>query len=180
LIDRGYDRAEIGWFSAGGMIVSMIAGSVLGGWLADRVGRRRFVAAALLFVVAAILGLAFSDVEMNGRRGPHLLVLLATTAFGIGLFTAASYALFMDITHPTVAATQFSAFMGATNGCESWASFAIGRIIAQVGYPAGMIAMSVASLVALPLLIGMRPAFDVDVQEQPTSLLRHGNVPVDG
>ncbi len=162
LIDRGYEKSEIGWFSAGPMIVSMIVGSIVGGWLADRIGRRRFVAVALLFIVAAILGLAISDVEMNGAGGPHLLVLLAAAAFGIGLFTAASYALFMDITHPAVAATQFSAFMGATNGCESWSSFAVGRIIANQGYPVGMIAMCVASLMSLPLLFGLRPVKDAE------------------
>ena len=155
LIDRGYEKAEIGWFSAGPMIGSMIAGSILGGWLADRCGRRRFVAVASVWIVTSILGLAFSDVNYDGGRGHHLLGLLACTAFGIGLFTAASYAMFMDITQPAVAATQFSAFMGATNGCESWSSFAVGRIIAGQGYPIGMIVMCLVSLAALPLLFGL-------------------------
>ncbi len=156
LIDRGYEKAEIGWFSAGPMISAMIAGSILGGWVADRVGRRRFVAIALVWIVTSILCLAVSDLKNDGGRGYQLLGLLACTAFGIGLFTAASYAMFMDITHPAIAATQFSAFMGATNGCESWSSFAVGRIIAGQGYPMGLVVMCLVSLAALPLLFGLR------------------------
>lgn len=156
LVDRGYSQDEIGLFSAGPMILLMIVGSLTGGWLADRLPRRAFVALALLAFVVPIVGLAMSDLWEEGRRGPHLLVGLSLTAFGIGVFTAASYALFMDLTRPAIAATQFSAFMGATNGCESWSSFAIGRIIGAVGYPAGLLTMCGASLAALPVLFWLR------------------------
>lgn len=156
LVDRGYSEKEIGLFSAGPMILLMIAGSLLGGRLADRFARRTFVALALLSFVLPIAGLALSDRLWSAQRGPHLLIGLALTALGIGIFTAASYALFMDLTRPTIAATQFSAFMGATNGCESWSSYTIGWIIAAAGYPVGMLVMCGVSLAALPLLLGMR------------------------
>ncbi len=58
LIDRGYTKLEVGWFSAGPMIASMIAGSLLGGSLADRLERRKFVALSLLFVSVMVAGLA--------------------------------------------------------------------------------------------------------------------------
>ncbi len=86
-----------------------------------------------------------------------LLSCLTMTALGIGAFTTASYALFMDISRPAIAATQFSAFMGATNGCESWSSFASGKLIASHGYPTSMLAMSLISLLAIPLLAWIRP-----------------------
>jgi MFS family permease len=158
LVDRGYLEAEIGWFSAGPMIGSMIAGSLVGGVLADRVGRRWFVAEALLYIVSCILVLAALDAYHEHTRGLHLLVTLAATAFGIGLFTAASYALFMDLTQPTIAATQFSAFMGSTNGCESWSSFVIGKVIVAAGYPTGMLVMCGVSLLSLLLLWWLQPA----------------------
>ena len=47
----------------------------------------------------------------------------------------------MDISSPVIAATQFSAFMGATNGCESWSSFASGKLIASFGYSVAMLSM---------------------------------------
>ncbi|MCA9123105.1 MAG: MFS transporter [Planctomycetaceae bacterium] len=154
LVDRGYDKAVIGWFSAGPMIIAMMVGSLVGGWLADRAGHRISVMSALVYITLSITGLAFSDLMLGA--GPHLLVLLAVTAFGIGLFTASSYALFMDITRPAITATEFSAFMGATNGCEPWSSYAIGALIKSQGYPFAMLAMCSASLVALPLLAKMK------------------------
>lgn len=154
LVDRGYDKTTIGWFSAGPMIAAMIAGSLVGGWLADRVGHRRCVAASLIYVAAAIAALAASDLALGS--GVHLMTLLAATAFGIGVFTASSYALFMDISHPVLAASQFSAFMGATNGCESWSNFTIGSLIKSQGYPVAMLVLCGASLVALPILASMK------------------------
>lgn len=146
LIDRGLKQETIGWFSLGPMIGAMIAGSLLGGWLADRFGHRRCVAGSLLYIIVAIAGVASAASESL------LLAGLAATAIGIGAFTASSYALFMDITRPTIAATQFSAFMGATNGCESWSTYISGRLIAAEGYPAAMLTMCGVSLVALPLV----------------------------
>lgn len=157
LVDRGYSKVEIGSFTAVPMIGLMVVGALIGGWLADRIPRRVCVSIALLSFVLPIAGLAASDAAMGGVRGPHLLAPLAVTALGIGLFTASSYALFMDLTRPGIAATQFSAFMGATNGCESWSSFAIGAIIAVSGYPTAMLCMCAVSLPALVLLWWMRP-----------------------
>lgn len=154
LVDRGYAKTTIGWFSAGPMIVAMIVGSLIGGWLADRIGHRRCVTTSLIYIAVSITGLAVSDLVLG--TGTHLLVLLAVTAFGIGVFTASSYALFMDITHPAIAATQFSAFMGATNGCESWSSFLIGVLIRSQSYAVAMLALCGISLAALPLLACMR------------------------
>ncbi len=156
LIDRGYSQAEIGWFSAGPMIVLMIAGSLFGGWLADKTGRKRLVAGALIWIVIVVSALAVSDRWAGEIRGPHLLACLAGAAFGIGVFTASSYALFMDLTDPALGASQFSAFMGSTNGCESWSTYVIGQVIAAYGYAAGMLLMSLVSLAAIPLLLGMR------------------------
>ncbi len=152
LVDRGFEQKAIGAFAAGPMILSMVFGAVLGGWLADRWGRRRFVAASLLFIAGSIAAVALCDAQDAGPRNPRLMPLLTATALGIGMFTSSSYALFMDITAPAIAATQFSAFMGATNGCESWSVAAIGVIIEAYGYPRAMLVMCGASLLALPIL----------------------------
>jgi MFS family permease len=159
LIDREYAREEIGWFTAGPMIGATLVGAVLGGALADRLPRRRIVVIALVFIAASVTLLAFADWRMNGARGPHLLGLLSVTALGIGVYIAASHACLMDATDPAVAATQFSAFMGATNGCESWSTYVMGRIAESRGYPLAFVCLSAASLLALPALLRMnRPS----------------------
>ncbi|MEQ9409113.1 MAG: MFS transporter [Fuerstiella sp.] len=152
LIDRNYTSDEIGWFTAVIMIGAMIAGSVLGGHLADRFRRRYFVAGALVFIVISLTLLAGSDYLANEQRGNHLLVCIAMTALGIGVFTVALYALLMDLTTRSTAATQFSAFMGATNGCESWSTYTMGQVVAARGYGTGILVLCGVSLAALPLL----------------------------
>jgi hypothetical protein len=75
--------------------------------------------------------------------------LLAILYIYVGLFTAASYALFMDITDPRIGATQSSPFVGATDGCESWSSFAVGRLIFGYNYADVFLITSVLSLTSL-------------------------------
>ena len=106
--------------------------------------------------VAVIVALAAAD--LGGGRHPLVLMALLTAMYVfIGLFTAASYALFMDLTDPRLAGTQFSTFMAATNGCESWSALAGGRIAGSAGYPAAFLVMSVVSLLSLGLLGALRP-----------------------
>lgn len=53
------------------------------------------------------------DVQISvGAAGG--LVVIGCIAFGIGVCAVAAYAAFMDLTTPSVAATQFRAFMGAS------------------------------------------------------------------
>ncbi len=156
LVDRGFEQASIGWFSAGPMIGAMIVGSLLGGWLTDRLGPRRCVSFAMIAMAGTIGGLALTDYSLDSAPQLALLTWLVLTAFGIGVFTASSYALLMNISRPAIAATQFSTFMGATNGCESWSSYTSGWIIQRFGYAEAMLVMCAASLLALPLLGALR------------------------
>ncbi|MDA0588452.1 MAG: MFS transporter [Planctomycetota bacterium] len=152
LIDRGFTEAEVGSFAALPMIGLMVAGSLAGGFLSDRFGRRRFVAVSLVLICLAVSALAGVDYAFDQKGNSGLLVCLSFAAFGIGLFTAASYAMFMDITHPAVAATQFSAFMGLTNGCESWSTWTAGLMISEHGYSVALLVLCGASMLSLSLL----------------------------
>jgi len=152
LLDRGLTSEHVGTFFALPVIVGMTGGSLLGGILSDKLGRRRAVALFLALLAVDILMLVGADVWSNGRATHLLTALLAILYFCIGLFTASSYALFMDITHPALGATQFSAYMGATNACESWAAFVVGGLIANWSYPVAFTAMAAVSLLALPVL----------------------------
>ena len=173
LIDRGFSKAAVGWFNLGPMIATMIAGAVLGGWLTDRIGARRCVGGAMIYIALTISGLGLTDrfivhdpLAENVVHW-HLLVWLAATSLGIGAFTSSSYALFMNITHPAIAATQFSAFMGATNGCESWSSYVAGKIITEYSYSTALLLMSALSLIGLPLLAALKMNLVIDPVRMP-------------
>ena len=155
LIDRGVPSETVGVFFGLFVVGAMLVGGLIGGASSDRWGRLTSAAASLTGFVAAIVLLAFVDLG-GASDGPGLIALLTTMYFFVGFFTAVSYALFMDLTDPRLGATQFSAFMAATNACESWSAFTSGRIVASQGYPAAFFAMSAVSLLALPLLRLMR------------------------
>jgi hypothetical protein len=72
--------------------------------------------------------------------------------FFTGMFTAASYALFMDITEPRLGATQFSTYMAATNGCEAWVVYSTGILAASYNYGVAFFIMCAISLVSLLVL----------------------------
>lgn len=156
LLDRGFDKSEIGWFTAFPMIGTMIVGSLVGGRVADRLHRRKAVIAAILWIVGSVSLLAACDFATGFAGSRLLLLFLVATAFGIGFFTASSYALFMDLTRPQIAGTQFSAFMGATNGCEVWSVVVFGQIVAAWSYPTAMLALCTASLASIGLVAVMR------------------------
>ncbi|HPF38807.1 MAG TPA: MFS transporter [Phycisphaerae bacterium] len=156
LTSAGVSREAIGAFQLQYSIGLMLAGSLLGGWLSDRLGKRRVVLVANAGLVIAGLFVAMTATTTTGERYAEFCTALGALYFVIGLFTASSYALFMDLTDPRLGGTQFSAMMGATNLCESWAAFAGGALAVKWGHPAMFAAMSGASLVGLPILLAMR------------------------
>jgi MFS family permease len=152
MVDRGFGKQTIASFTAGPMIGSMVIGSILGGWWTDRAGPGRLARNALVTIAGLISVLAFYDRATDGVVGWPLFAMLILIGLAIGVFTAASYALFMNLTKPGIAATQFSTFMGAVNGCESWSIFVLGRLVAARGYDLGLLAMCAISLFAIPIL----------------------------
>ncbi len=138
-------------------VLAMAAGGVAGGWLTDRLGPRRGTVLAGLFLGAATLATS-AALGLGLADGAQALVPWLTAAYvAIGWFTAASYALFMSWTDERLGATQFSAYMGATNLCEAWAAAAAGRMIPRLGHATTFGALSGIGLLALALTALARP-----------------------
>jgi MFS family permease len=147
LVSQGASDAAVGTFLAGPAVLGLGLGALAGGALADRLGRRRVVAAGGLATAAATASLALA------APGACTWLALGAVYLGAGLLTASSYALLMDLTDPRLGSTQFSAYMGATNLCEAWSSALGGRLAASRGWPAAFAAAAALGLVALPLLV---------------------------
>lgn len=155
LIDRGISKETVGFFFTLPVVIGTMVGGLIGGRVSDRIGRTRAVGIFLVGFVLTVLLLAAGDY----LRASHLVLLgsLSAMYIFIGLFTAASYALFMDLTDRRVGGTQFSTYMSATNGCESWSGWAGGNIQARAGYGVTFLTMSLVSLLSLPLLRWLAP-----------------------
>ena len=109
-----------------------------GGWLSDRFGRRRMLALYIAAMSVPTLLLAWQmqgagwihpiDPTAAGHRlpTPQLVMQFWTAALTYAFFNGLMYgtrtALFMDVTVPRVAATQFTAYMAMLNFVISYSA----------------------------------------------------------
>jgi MFS transporter, PAT family, beta-lactamase induction signal transducer AmpG len=150
LVDQGLAPGQVGHFFTGAL-VAMIAGALAGGWAADRFGNTRAIRG---FVVFAVLVILMTSIAAWTAEQGHPVVIAGMLGVFLcaGLLTASAYALFMQLTDPKLGATQFSAYMGAINGCEAWAGFTAGQLAERLDYPVAFVTVAMVSLLALPLL----------------------------
>ncbi|HET7904893.1 MAG TPA: MFS transporter, partial [Candidatus Eisenbacteria bacterium] len=171
-VEIGLSDRQIGTL---GLLSTLLSGGfcVLGGHLSDRFGRRRtlaiFIAATALPTLALALVLNHHgwvmpvDPTAAGRPvAPGGLVLwfwLLVLAYAVtqGLMYGVGTAIFMDVTTPAVAATQFTAYMALTNAVFAYSSTWQGHAIDAWGYPATLGVDAAFGMVSLLVLRFMGP-----------------------
>jgi len=153
-------RESVGVFFALPVVVAMGLGALMGGAAADRLGHGRAVAFLTAGLALDVIALAFVLMIIGGQHHHVLLSLLAVMYVLYGAFAASSCAMFMDISDPSLGATQFSTFMGATNFCEVWATYAVGSAVVRSGYGAAFVLFAVVSLLSIPLIPRTRRNID--------------------
>lgn len=166
-VELGMDNTSIGWLSLWSTILSA-GGCVLGGLLSDRLGRRRMLAVYIAGTALPTLYLA----NVLGRHGwtmpvdptatdhplaPAVLISafwVATLVYSVfnGLMYGTRTALFMDVTTPAVAATQFTAYMAMLNLVISYSATWQGWAVERWGYPKTLVCDSLAGLACILLL----------------------------
>lgn len=157
LLARGLSQEWIGWMQAVPNVIAMLLGGLAGGWWADRSSHRSGVLAGMGVFVSGVLPLGALLQSSTEVSAAVWLSLFAWQAFGVGMFTAASYALLMDLARPPLSATRFSLFMAGTNGCESWAASVAGRTIPRAGPLAVLGGLCGVSLLCGGLLLACLP-----------------------
>jgi len=164
LIDHGAGQDAVGLFFAAPAVICMALGAMAGGRIGDQFGRTAAVVGFLLGI--ALLTISTAIVLAFVSSYHPLFAALGVLYVLIGGFTASSYALFMDLTDPRLGATQFSAFMGATNLCEAWSSLAVGWLIVLVDYPWALCSMVLPTILAATLVPQINRQFVADDEDE--------------
>jgi len=166
-VELGMSDAQVGYLSAASTALNAL-GCVGGGWLSDKLGRRKALALYIVLLGLPNLVLAVAmyrhgsimpvDPRDPNRPTPATSLLLvfwgATLVFAVfnGLMYGARSALYMDISNPAVAATQFTAYMAMMNLVISYSAFWHGKAVVKWGYPTTLVLDSLFGLVSLALL----------------------------
>src|SRR5262245_43592041 len=172
-VELGLNDAQVATLNLWATIVSAL-GCVAGGWLSDRFGRRRMLALYLAATAIPTLILAATmqragwvmpvDPQAAGRPAPSAELVGIFWAMTIlyavpqGLMYGTRTALFMDITTPRVAATQFTAYMALLNFVIAYSARWQGWAVERWGYPKTLVVDSVLGMVCIALIPLMGPA----------------------
>lgn len=171
-VELGLNDTQVGWLNLWSSLISAVF-CVAGGWLSDRFGRRKTLAWTMGCTVLPTMVLAVAmtrfhwimPISPNALDRPIPAVALVMTfwitvlVYNVfqGLYYGVRTALFMDVTTPRVAATQFTAYMALMNMCISYSATWQGWMVERRGYPTTLWLDAAFGLVCLGCLPFMAP-----------------------
>jgi PAT family beta-lactamase induction signal transducer AmpG len=166
-VELGLPDDQVAWLNLWSTVIGA-AGCVVGGIISDRVDRRKALNVYILLMSVPVLVLAFilqregwitADANKTGLHNLALPFLVgafwvATLSYQFfnGLMYSTTNAIYMDVTNPAVAATQFTAYMAMANLAISYSSIWQGIGIESWGYPTTMVIDGFFGLAYLLLL----------------------------
>ena len=175
-VELGLNDSKVGQLNLWSTILGAL-GCIAGGWLSDRFGRRKTLATFLFLTAVPTVWLALAMLHApwihaippdapNRPIPPAGLVQtfwIACLVYSVfqGLYYGVQSALFMDITNPRVAATQFTAYMAMLNLVISYTAFWQGHAITRWGYPTTLgldAGLGMFGIALLPFLIVRKKA----------------------
>jgi PAT family beta-lactamase induction signal transducer AmpG len=172
-VEFGLNDTQVGALNLWSSVIAA-ACCVAGGWLSDRFGRRGTLAWTMAATAIPTLALAWSMKEygwlhalapdMPNRPVPAVAMVqmfwASVLVYNVfqGLYYGIRSALFMDVTTPRVAATQFTAYMALMNWAIAYSATWQGWAVEHWGYPLTLTADALFGLVCLACLPFMRPA----------------------
>ncbi|MCV2362717.1 MFS transporter [Paucibacter sp. DJ1R-11] len=164
-VELGLDDDQVAWMNLATSVLSGVA-MVVGGMLSDRIGRRLVLSVSVVLMSLPVLYLAFvlqqqgyvmpRAADSKQAVEPALVSALWVSVLAFNVFMGLMYgvrsALFMDVTNPKVAATQFTAYMALMNLSIAYTATWQGQAIESFGYPVTLLIDAVAGLSCLLLM----------------------------
>jgi PAT family beta-lactamase induction signal transducer AmpG len=170
-VELGMSDDEVALQSLWSTILSGVA-MVVGGMISDRLGKRPTLAVYIALMSLPVLYLMWvlqqaGYVMPRAPGGPaqpelirHLWIAVLTFSVAMGLMYGTRSAIFMDITNPRVAATQFTAYMAMMNLAIAFAATWQGIAVEAFGYPLTLLIDAVAGVLCLAFLPALKRRAD--------------------
>jgi PAT family beta-lactamase induction signal transducer AmpG len=152
-VDIGLSDNQIATLNVINTMMSAI-GCIFGGWMADKLGKRRMLMAYYSLTILPTLYLA---ITVSGESGIEALTItryyMASLPFYfiVGMHYGTSAAIFMGLTNPAVAATQFTGYMALRNLTIAYTNGWQGAAVQTWSY--GTVFYIDAALAVIPVLI---------------------------
>ncbi len=153
--DLGFSEAEISTLAFVDAFAGVI-GALVGGWLADRIGVRKAIGAAMGGISVFLMVWALSQ-----PYWPLFAWLIAWTLLFQGLvnaYNAGTLGLYMSVSNPRIGATHFSVYMAATNLTYAWTAPVGGLVADHYGFATLFGVAAVVQVLTIVLLVPIDPA----------------------
>ena len=141
-----------------------VCGALLGGFLADRMGRRKIITAG--YGGFAIVAIIFGVFSIHWENTTFASAYLVTSPFFRALGAVAIFSLFMHISWTKSAATMFTSYMAISNMSSTMGNKFAGYIKDWIPFDMIFILLGILSLVPLIFLIWINPDSMAKVKEQ--------------
>ena len=161
-VDYGLTETQISQVS---ILNSTLAGvgCVIGGIIADRVGVK--LTTGIFFALSALptmyLATQIASIGLTAIPITHFYGVIMSHGFLFGMGYGSRMAIFMGLTSPAVAATQFTAYMAISNLCVSITNYWQGTVAENFDYSVALYidsALIIAAVVLLPFIKNRQPA----------------------
>ena len=169
-VDYGLEDHQIAGLTIYNTVAAAI-GCAAGGWLGDRYGSKRTVAIAYALTALPTLLLAMQIAETGLQSVPMNLFYGIIVAHGLffGMAFGVRNAIFMGMTNPAVAATQFTAFMGMSNIAISTGNYWQGIVAESMGYSAVLYLDALFAVLVILVIPFLRDREDTPIMEPVTA-----------
>ena len=144
------------WITGGGYFFAL-GGSLLGGFLADIFSAKRTAGFATAALGVVWITFAFAEPQWTNRTA--MIAFAFSEQFFIGVMTVSLYAIFMGVSWPVIAGTQFTAYMALLNVSLTSGTKLAGKMGDAPDYTTIYLVAGIAQIVFL-LLIKL-----IDVEE---------------
>jgi PAT family beta-lactamase induction signal transducer AmpG len=151
----GWSQEEYGQMAGGFPLFFGLGGSVAGGWIADRLGHRRVLAAAS--ILCGITWITFAAMQSYWTDRTFIVVFTCAEGAFVGILSASFFALAMDLSWPRVAATQFTAYMTFGNVSRTIGSKLSGTISDMWDVAGAYLAFGIFQIAIVVILIPIDP-----------------------